>query len=59
MKAVNPKTHVWIYRNLVKALSWYSDVGAKLADPAYSGALPPCCLPTPLPPSPLGPRSVC
>ena len=55
MKAVNPKTHVWIYRNLVKALSWYSDVGAKLADPAYSGALPPCCLPTPLPPSPLGP----
>ena len=41
VKAVNPKTHVWIYRNLVKALSWYSDVGAKLADPAYSGALTP------------------
>ena len=37
VKAVNPNTHVWIYRNLVKALSWYRDVGEKLADPAYSG----------------------
>lgn len=37
VKAINPKTHVWIYRNLVKALSWYADVGEKLADPAYSG----------------------
>jgi hypothetical protein len=33
VKAVNPDTHVWIYRNLVKALSWYSAVGEKLADP--------------------------
>ena len=37
VKAVNPNTHVWVYRNLVKALSWYEDVGAKLSDPAYSG----------------------
>lgn len=37
VKAVNPNTHVWIYRNLVKALSWYKAVGDKLADPAYSG----------------------
>ena len=37
VKEVNPKTHVWVYRNLVKALSWYKDVGEKLADPAYSG----------------------
>lgn len=37
VKAVNPNTHVWIYRNLVKALSWYSAVGEKLADPAYAG----------------------
>jgi hypothetical protein len=37
VKQINPKTHVWVYRNLVKALSWYKDVGEKLADPAYSG----------------------
>eukprot|EP01043_Picozoa_sp_COSAG02_P088920 COSAG02_NODE_25961_length_644_cov_1.223853_1_plen_214_part_11 len=37
VKAVNPNSHVWIYRNLVKALSWYKGVGEKLADPAYSG----------------------
>ena len=37
VKAANPKTHVWIYRNLVKALSWYAAVGEKLADPAYAG----------------------
>ena len=37
IKARNPRTHTWIYRNLVKALSWYKDVGEKLADPAYSG----------------------
>jgi carbamoylphosphate synthase small subunit len=28
---------VWLARNLVKALSWYSDVSEKLADPSYSG----------------------
>ena len=37
VKAINPSTHVWVYRNLVKALSWYKDVGEKLSDPAYSG----------------------
>eukprot|EP00037_Helgoeca_nana_P015614 m.146304 g.146304 ORF g.146304 m.146304 type:complete len:209 (-) comp23099_c1_seq3:34-660(-) len=28
VKAVNPTTHVWVYRNLVKALSWYTEVTA-------------------------------
>ena len=37
VKQINPQTHVWVYRNLVKALSWYREVGEKLADPAYSG----------------------
>ena len=37
VKELNPGTHVWVYRNLVKALSWYKDVGEKLSDPAYSG----------------------
>jgi hypothetical protein len=37
VKAVNPTTKVWVYRNLVKALSWFKDVGEKLSDPAYSG----------------------
>jgi len=37
VKAINPKAHVWVYRNLVKALSWYRDVSEKLVDPAYSG----------------------
>ena len=32
-----PQNHVWIYRNLVKALSWYAPVAEKLADPQYSG----------------------
>ena len=33
IKAINPDTHVWIYRNLVKALSWYGAVREKLEDP--------------------------
>lgn len=37
VKARSPSTHVWIYRNLVKALSWYADVGEKLADEQFSG----------------------
>ena len=37
VKAINPKTHIWVYRNLVKALSWYNEVGNKIADPAYAG----------------------
>ena len=39
VKARSPSTHVWIYRNLVKALSWYKDVGEKLADPQYVPSL--------------------
>ena len=37
VKAVNPRTHVWVYRQLVKALPWFRDVGEKIADPRYSG----------------------
>jgi hypothetical protein len=33
VKAANPATHVWVYRQLVKALPWYRDVGEKMADP--------------------------
>jgi len=28
---------VWVYRNLVKALPWFSSVRTKITDPAYSG----------------------
>ena len=31
------KTKVFVYRNLVKALPWYTAVREKLADPAYAG----------------------
>lgn len=37
VKAINPATKVWVYRNLVKALSWYEDVAEKLADPQFAG----------------------
>lgn len=37
VKAVNNDTRIWVYRNLVKALPWYSSVQAKINDPAYSG----------------------
>eukprot|EP00047_Mylnosiga_fluctuans_P008772 m.260071 g.260071 ORF g.260071 m.260071 type:complete len:421 (-) comp23253_c0_seq1:104-1366(-) len=37
IRAVNPKTKVFVYRNLVKALPWYSSVRDKAADPAYAG----------------------
>ena len=36
-KATNPATKVFVYRNLVKALPWYTSVYTKLADPQYSG----------------------
>lgn len=29
--------HVWVYRNLVKALPWFRTVREKLDDPAYAG----------------------
>jgi len=37
VKAVNPDAKVWVYRNLVKALPWYSSVREKMLDPAYAG----------------------
>merc|ERR1712070_408890 len=37
VKKINPHTKVFVYRNLVKALPWYTDVRIKLDDPAYSG----------------------
>jgi len=36
-KSINPDARVWVYRNLVKALPWFSSVRAKLEDPAYWG----------------------
>jgi len=35
-KAAGAK-HVWVYRNIVKALPWFKTVRAKLDDPAYAG----------------------
>ena len=37
VKAINPSTKTFVYRNLVKALPWYTDVRLKLDDPQYSG----------------------
>ncbi|GMH76557.1 hypothetical protein TrST_g10080 [Triparma strigata] len=36
-KAANPNTHSWVYRNVVKALPWFTSVREILDDPAYSG----------------------
>lgn len=36
-RTLTPDSLVIADRNLVKALSWYKDVGEKLSDPAYSG----------------------
>ena len=36
-KARRPDANVFVYRNLVKALPWFSSVRTKLDDPAYSG----------------------
>jgi len=35
--ALNPAGRVWVYRNSVKALPWFTLVREKLADPAYWG----------------------
>lgn len=35
--AQSPDTRVFVYRNLVKALPWFTSVREKLDDPAYSG----------------------
>ena len=37
VKALNPRTRVFVYRNLVKALPWFGSVRQKLEDPAFSG----------------------
>jgi len=34
---LNPSSHIFVYRNLVKALPWFTTVREKLDDPAYSG----------------------
>ena len=36
-KRASPSTRVFVYRNLVKALPWYTAVREKILDPAYSG----------------------
>lgn len=36
-KAVSPDARVFVYRNLVKALPWYTSVREKVSDPAYAG----------------------
>jgi hypothetical protein len=37
VKLMNPSTKTFVYRNLVKALPWYTEVREKLDDPAYAG----------------------
>jgi len=37
VKAVNPSARIFVYRNLVKALPWYTSVREKMLDPQYSG----------------------
>lgn len=37
VKAVSPHTKVFVYRNIVKALPWYTGVREKLSDPRYAG----------------------
>jgi hypothetical protein len=36
IKTFNPQARVFLYRNAVKALPWFSTVRRKLEDPAYS-----------------------
>jgi hypothetical protein len=37
VKASTPTAKVMIYRNMVKALPWYTEVREKMLDPAYAG----------------------
>ena len=37
LRALNPHTRFFVYRNLVKALPWITCVREKLEDPAFSG----------------------
>jgi len=36
LKQVNPEAHFMIYRNLVKALPWFTSIRKKIENPAYS-----------------------
>ena len=36
IKKANPNTKVWVYRNLAKALPWFTDAREKLLDPDYN-----------------------
>ena len=36
-KYANPKSNVFVYRNVVKALPWFTSVREKLDDPRYAG----------------------
>jgi hypothetical protein len=35
--AYDANTRVFVYRNFVKALPWYTSVREKISDPAYAG----------------------
>jgi hypothetical protein len=47
VKAINPDTHYFVYRNLVKALPWFTNVNTKLRDPAYRDWFLPFAVPGP------------
>ena len=36
VKAINPNTKAFVYRNFVNALPWFTSVCEKIQDPAYS-----------------------
>eukprot|EP01046_Picozoa_sp_COSAG06_P060299 COSAG06_NODE_12775_length_1331_cov_2.163961_1_plen_330_part_10 len=37
VKAINPTTHCWVYRNLAKALPWMKTIRDKMLDPRFGG----------------------
>ena len=37
MMSSHSEARVWVYRNTIKALNWYSSVREKLDDPQYAG----------------------
>lgn len=37
LKAERPEVKVFVYRNIVKALPWFTTVREKINDPAYAG----------------------
>ena len=36
LKKANSNAYIWVYRNLAKALPWFTDVREKLLDPEYN-----------------------